>query len=189
MAQPHFANRILDMGLLAAAVIIGVVVINSISLIPDQTGATNNGDQISAADGVVDGQVASQPTIEATFTTDTGSYAFQLEIANTEAERSKGLMFRRSLGQRSGMLFVFPSERHLNFWMQETYIPLDIIFLDAQLNVIKVHQQAKPLQTQEQYPSVEPAMYAVELNGGVAAEINLDLGDQLIVDLNSVSDI
>jgi uncharacterized protein len=190
MARSHFTNRLLDFGVLAVAIVIGVVVINNISRLPDQTSAAETDNATTAADDSITAESdATQPTIEAIFTTNTGSYAFQLEIANTEAERAKGLMFRRSLGERSGMLFVFPSERHLNFWMQETYISLDIIFLDAELNVIKVHQQAKPLQTQEQYPSGEQAMYAVELNGGMAAGINLNVGDQLAVDLDTISDV
>lgn len=66
--------------------------------------------------------------------------------------------------------------------MQNTYISLDIIFLDADLKVITIHQQAKTLQTEETYPSSGPAKYAVELNAGVSDEIELKLGDQLQLD-------
>ena len=119
------------------------------------------------------------PEIEAAATA--GDCEFFLEVANSAEERQVGLMGRESMGRDRGMLFVFSEERVLGFWMKNTLIPLDIIFIDSGLTVVDVqtmrpeHEIAPaPLPT---YTSAAPALYAIEVNEGVAAECGIEPGD------------
>ena len=119
------------------------------------------------------------PEIEAAATA--GDCEFFLEVANSAEKRQVGLMGRESMGRDRGMLFVFSEERVLGFWMKNTLIPLDIIFVDSGLTVVDVqtmrpeHEIAPaPLPT---YTSAAPALYAIEVNEGVAAECGIEPGD------------
>jgi hypothetical protein len=106
-----------------------------------------------------------------------GSDTFTLEVADTEASRQKGLMHRYSMPADRGMLFVFPEEERLGFWMKNTHIPLDIVFLDASGKVVSIHQM-KPYDLRSTR-SEGPAMYAIELNQGRAAKAGVKPGDRL----------
>ena len=91
----------------------------------------------------------------------------KVEVAGTDAQRQMGLMFRESLGEDEGMLFLFSTERHNSFWMHNTLIPLDMFFVDADWNVVGIVEQATP-QTDD--PRNVPLMsqYVLEVNGGFA---------------------
>jgi uncharacterized membrane protein (UPF0127 family) len=95
------------------------------------------------------------------------SITLKVEVAGTDAQRQMGLMFRESLGEDEGMLFLFPTERHNSFWMHNTLIPLDMFFVDADWNVVGIVEQATP-QTDD--PRNVPLMsqYVLEVNGGFA---------------------
>jgi uncharacterized protein len=95
------------------------------------------------------------------------SITLKVEVASTDAQRQMGLMFRESLGEDEGMLFLFPTERHNSFWMHNTLIPLDMFFVDADWNVVGIVEQATP-QTDE--PRNVPLMsqYVLEVKGGFA---------------------
>ncbi len=106
---------------------------------------------------------------------------FLLEVADTPEERAIGLMGRESMGRDRGMIFVFEEEQVLGFWMKNTLIPLDIIFIDSDQFVVDVqnmrpeHEIAPdPLPI---YQSAGPALYAIEVNDGVAAECGIVPGD------------
>lgn len=106
---------------------------------------------------------------------------FLLEVADTPEERAIGLMGRESMERDQGMLFVFEEEQVLGFWMKNTLIPLDIIFIDSDQFVVDVqnmrpeHEIApEPLPI---YQSEGPALYAIEVNDGVAAECGIVPGD------------
>ncbi len=86
-----------------------------------------------------------------------------VEIAANKRDREKGLMFRTSLPQNSGMLFIFENEQRLSFWMKNTYIPLDIAFIDSQ-GIIKDIYQMTPLDTSVFYNSSTVVKYALEVN-------------------------
>ena len=108
-----------------------------------------------------------------------GSQPFVLEIAATDKTRQHGLMHRQSMPQDHGMLFVFADEQPLSFWMKNTLIPLDIVYLDRGGKVVSISQM-KPLD-ETGIPSQFPAKYAIELNQGTAARVGVKVGDVLNV--------
>ncbi|MBN1331658.1 DUF192 domain-containing protein [Candidatus Dojkabacteria bacterium] len=116
-------------------------------------------------------------TIQATVQTTDGIKHLKLEIARTPQERSTGLMNRSLLASDNGMLFVFENEQMLEFWMKDTYISLDIAFLDGNQKIINIEENAKPLDTSLRYKSESPAKYAIEMNSGWFATNNVQTGD------------
>jgi uncharacterized protein len=107
-----------------------------------------------------------------------GDFTFNVEIAETPQERSKGLMFREELAADAGMLFDFLTEQPVAFWMRNTLIPLDMIFIAADGTVKTVHINARPLDPTS-IPSGAPVRFVLEIPGGRAAEIGLMPGDRL----------
>lgn len=110
--------------------------------------------------------------------TSTGTYAFSIEIADSDSERARGLMFRQQLAPDAGMLFDFGEERPVAFWMQNTFIPLDMIFISADGVVKTIHEMAIPQDTTA-IPSGVPVRFVFEIPGGRAKEIGLAVGDTL----------
>ncbi len=102
----------------------------------------------------------------------------EVEIADTSEERIRGLMFRKSLGQKEGMFFVFPQEGFKGFWMKNTYIPLDIIFISEDLKVSSVVKDARPCKGDHcnTYKSEYPVKYALEVNSGFADQYGIVKG-------------
>lgn len=94
---------------------------------------------------------------------------FQVEIADTEAKREEGLMFRKEMAQDKGMLFIFQDDLPRSFWMKNTLIPLDMIFVDAKGKVVAIQYDAEPCNVPvcSIYGSGVAARYVVELNAGV----------------------
>lgn len=113
-----------------------------------------------------------------TVVTSSGRHVFQVEVARTPDERARGLMFRRFMPQDRGMLFDFERSEPVAMWMQNTYIPLDIVFIRADGTVARVHEGAEPLSTRT-IPSGEPVLSVLELNAGVAQRIALKAGDKV----------
>jgi uncharacterized protein len=103
---------------------------------------------------------------------------FRVEIADDEAERSKGLMFRESMPSFAGMLFVYDTPKNAVFWMKNTLIPLDMLFLDQSGAVIRIISAAEPLTTspRDGGPGVQ---YVLEINGGMAGKLGLTEGAEL----------
>ncbi|WP_415155673.1 DUF192 domain-containing protein [Maritalea sp.] len=114
-----------------------------------------------------------------TIVTKTGEYRFAIELVDTDATRAQGLMYRTELGPNAGMLFDFFEERPVSFWMRNTLIPLDMIFVSADGTVVNVHANAKPLDPTP-IPSAAPVRFVFEIAGGRAAEIGLKAGDKLV---------
>jgi uncharacterized membrane protein (UPF0127 family) len=110
--------------------------------------------------------------------TSSGAHPFTIEIADTGAEQQRGLMFRQELAPDAGMLFDYGSERKVSFWMQNTYIPLDMVFIAADGTVKHIHENAKPLDPTS-IPSRYEVRFVLEIPGGRAAEIGLKPGDRL----------
>ncbi len=107
-----------------------------------------------------------------------GDWRFTVEIADDDSERARGLMYRQSLAPDAGMLFDFQDERPVAFWMQNTLIPLDMIFIAADGTVRSFHERARPLDPSS-IPSGAPVRFVLEIPGGRAAEIGLAVGDRL----------
>ncbi|WP_417807477.1 DUF192 domain-containing protein [Thioclava sp.] len=103
---------------------------------------------------------------------------FNVEIAATPAERAQGLMGRTHLPSSAGMLFVYPDAREVSFWMHDTPLPLDILYIDATGRVAKIARNAKPYDDTP-IPSGAPVQYVLEINGGLAARLGISEGSQL----------
>ena len=101
-----------------------------------------------------------------------------IEVAQTPDKEQQGLMFRRSMADSLGMLFVFDTEEQQSFWMKNTYIPLDIIYVSAKKQIVSIGQNCKPL-SEESVPSEGKAKYVVEVNGGYAAKMGLKKDDKI----------
>jgi uncharacterized protein len=110
--------------------------------------------------------------------TATGTHAFQVEIAADEQTREVGLMNRRYMAPDHGMLFEFDGEAPQSFWMKNTYIPLDMIFISPTGIVTHIASNAEPL-SERVIPSDGPCAAVLELNGGLAALIGLKVGDKV----------
>lgn len=108
-----------------------------------------------------------------------GNKTFTLEIANTFESRKTGLMHRKSMPADHGMIFVFADEQPLGFWMKNTLIPLDVIYLDAKGKVISI-KKLEPLDLSP-VDSDGPAKYAIEINRGAAEGAGVKVGDVLTI--------
>jgi uncharacterized protein len=106
--------------------------------------------------------------------------SFLVEVAETKQQQEKGLMFIESLPVNSGMLFIYKDEAPRSFYMKNTYIPLDIIWMDKEKKVvfIKENAEAAKLDVYETIQPQEEAMYVLELNAGSADKIGLRIGDK-----------
>jgi len=98
-----------------------------------------------------------------------------LEVAATPAERERGLMYRTSLAEGRGMLFVFDEDRNHSFWMKNTLIPLDLLFIARDGTVVGIHANAKPLSTAN-IAVGKPSRYVLEVPGGWAARHGIAAG-------------
>ena len=107
-----------------------------------------------------------------------GRHAFQVEIADDDASRERGLMDRRYMAADHGMLFEFDLDAPTSFWMKNTYIPLDMIFIARSGIVTRIVANAEPL-SERVIPSGGPCVAVLELNGGTAASIGLKVGDKV----------
>ena len=103
-----------------------------------------------------------------------GADTVQAELARTYEEREQGLMFRETLDRGRGMLFVFPDAQTRSFWMKNTFIPLDIAYLDADLRIVDI--QAMQAESLDPHPSALPAMFALEVPLGWFAEAGITVG-------------
>jgi uncharacterized membrane protein (UPF0127 family) len=111
----------------------------------------------------------------ATLHTATGDWRFTVEIADTDSERARGLMYRQELAPDAGMLFDFEEERPVAFWMQNTLIPLDMLFITKDLTVAGIVENAEP-QTDTLRKVGATSLYVLEVNGGYAASHGVAAG-------------
>jgi uncharacterized membrane protein (UPF0127 family) len=105
---------------------------------------------------------------------------FDVELAITPPEQAQGLMFRYSLDSNAGMLFIFEQERRQAFWMKNTYIPLDIIWLDRNGGVAYIAKNVQPCRDASYCPRISPdvaAAYVLEVNAGTCDALRLSEGD------------
>ena len=105
---------------------------------------------------------------------------FAVEIAATNSEREKGLMGRQSLGADQGMIFIYDKPGYYSFWMKNTLIPLDIVWLDKDRRVVFINENTQPCR-EDDCPALTPviqAQYVFEANAGTAEKIGLQYGDR-----------
>ncbi len=111
--------------------------------------------------------------------TDTGDHSFDIEVATTDRDRARGLMFRRSLPENAGMLFLYDPPQPAAMWMKNTLIPLDIVFISPDGRVHRIESRAEPFST-TLIPSDGTVAAVLELNAGQADKIGLKRGDQVV---------
>jgi uncharacterized membrane protein (UPF0127 family) len=123
-------------------------------------------------------QQAVGPREELLIQTKGGEREFQVEIADDARETSIGLMFRREMAENEGMLFDFGSEAPRSFWMQNTYIPLDMIFIKADGTIISIAERTTPL-SEKPVPSKGSARFVLEVNAGMSDSLGIEPGDKV----------
>ena len=106
------------------------------------------------------------------------SLAFHVELARTEAEREQGLMYREKLASDAGMLFLYPTERPVAFWMKNTLIPLDMLFIRRDGTILSIAERTVPL-SEAAIPSDGPVTAVLEINGGVVSHLGIKPGDRV----------
>jgi uncharacterized protein len=119
------------------------------------------------------------PINEVTVVTAQGWHVFKVELAVTPAARSRGLMHRPELAADAGMLFIFPRREQLSFWMKNTLIPLDMIFLTGDGRIVHVHHMAQPHSLTPIGPQA-PAVAVLEINGGLSRRLGIASGDRIL---------
>jgi uncharacterized protein len=121
-------------------------------------------------------QAAGRATIE--IVTKTGVHPFAVELATNDAERSRGLMFRKELPEGQGMLFDFEREQPVSFWMHNTYISLDMIFIRGDGRILSIAENTEPL-SDRLVPSGGPVRAVLEVIAGTAVKLGIAPGDQV----------
>jgi uncharacterized membrane protein (UPF0127 family) len=107
---------------------------------------------------------------------DFGRAGFTVEVADTNEERSRGLMFVEKLPTMQGMLFIYDGPRRASFWMRNTLIPLDMLFADPTGRITRIHENAVPLD-ETSIDGGEGVQYVLEINGGLASRLGIEVGD------------
>ncbi len=107
-----------------------------------------------------------------------GTISFEVELAQTDEQRMRGLMFRKSMPRNAGMLFSFDDDTMISMWMKNTFIPLDMVFLNAVGTIVSIHEGAVP-HSLAVISSKVPAKFVLELNAGVVDEVRLEVGQQM----------
>ncbi len=109
----------------------------------------------------------------------TGDHAFTVEVVDTPETRAQGLMFRTALAPDAGMLFDFKESRPVSFWMQNTLIPLDMLFIRTDGTIANIHVNAIPRDTTS-IPSDGPVRFVLEIPGGRSTELGIKAGDRVV---------
>ncbi len=113
--------------------------------------------------------------------TPNGQVKVEVEVADDEGERATGLMYRTQMDENRGMLFVFENAQPMGFWMKNTLIPLDMIFIDQDQKISSIQKNAIPCQADpcKVYSSSQPALYVLEVNAGFALDKGLQAGQSV----------
>lgn len=119
---------------------------------------------------------ADEATLE--IVTKNGVHVFTVEVARTDEERAKGLMFRKELAEGTGMLFDFKPDQDVAMWMRNTYIPLDMLFINADGTIRRIAENTEPL-SEKTIPSGGPVRGVLEVIGGTAKKLGIAPGDKV----------
>lgn len=133
--------------------------------------------------GLALGQAAAQdaasgPTEPLSIVGRDGRHIFAVEVMRNDADRARGLMYRRAMAPDHGMLFDFQASAPVAMWMKNTYLPLDMLFIRADGSIAKIAADTEPLSAKV-IPSNEPVLSVLELNAGTAARLKLHAGDRV----------
>ena len=101
-----------------------------------------------------------------------------IEVARNDAQREQGLMYRDTMPADAGMLFLMEMEETQAFWMKNTIIPLDILYVNSEMRIVSIHKNTTPFSL-EQIVSAKPAIYVVEVNTGYTDKYNIKVGDRI----------
>jgi len=118
---------------------------------------------------------------ELTFITSDNKFLskIDIEIADDSQKRETGLMYRDKMKMNQGMLFIFPTQEYQAFWMHNTQLPLDMIFVNKNSEIVTIHKDTTPFSDQT-YPSTKPALYVVEVNAGYCDMNNISVGNKIV---------
>lgn len=119
------------------------------------------------------------PTSELTVKTKETSYDFDIELALDDSHRQYGLMFRTNLPEMNGMLFIYDEKKRISMWMKNTFIPLDILFIDNDGKIMRIAKSQQP-RSLSLIRSGGEAKAVLELNGGLTDKLNIEVGDEII---------
>jgi uncharacterized protein len=119
---------------------------------------------------------AEQQTLE--IASKTGVHVFAVELAVTDEERQKGLMFRRSLPPSYGMLFDFKRDQEVSFWMHNTYVSLDMIFIRSDGRIVRIAENTET-ESDKLIPSQGPVRFVLEVVAGTAKKLGIEPGDRV----------
>ena len=123
-------------------------------------------------------RAAAAPAETLVITSASGPHRFEVEVMRTDAEREKGLMFRKTMPDDHGMLFDFKVAQPVMMWMKNTYLPLDMVFIGADGRVISTAQNAVPM-SEDIISSHGSALGVLELNAGIVAKYGVKAGDRV----------
>lgn len=119
---------------------------------------------------------AGQQTLE--IASKTGVHTFAVEVVDNDTDRAKGLMYRKELPEGRGMLFDFHRDQDVSFWMQNTYIPLDMVFIRGDGRILRIQENTEPLSTRL-IPSGGPVRAVLEVIGGTTRKLGIAPGDRV----------
>ena len=119
---------------------------------------------------------AGQQTLE--IASKTGVHTFAVEVVDNDTDRAKGLMYRKALPEGRGMLFDFHRDQDVSFWMQNTYIPLDMVFIRGDGRILRIQEDTEPLSTRL-IPSGGPVRAVLEVIGGTTRKLGIAPGDRV----------
>ncbi len=151
---------------IAAIVIIAVVAVYFIFVYTGSNGTNPDEEYMFRKNG------------ELVISSGSGEVKIDIQIAKTEFDRELGLMYRKSMEENHGMLFIFPDVQVRSFWMRNTEIPLDMIFIGPSKTILNIAKNTTPY-ADVSYTSNGPAKYVLEVNGGFADRHNISAGDKV----------
>ena len=127
-------------------------------------------------------QAVAQEFSELWIETEAGArYRFEIELAVTPEEQARGLMHREEMAADAGMLFLFEPIRPVSFWMKNTLISLDMLFVDTEGRIVNIGERTEPLSL-DSVPSDGPVRAVLEINGGLSAQLGIRPGDKVVHD-------
>ena len=141
-----------------------------------QAGAASEPTESAPAPAASVHPVSGLAVIPLTVTSDDERIAFSVEVADTPEAQARGLMFRTDLGDNEGMIFPYDGTRAQSFWMKNTPLPLDIIYIGPDRRISNIAAETEPYSLDPVY-SVGPVLGVLELRGGRAAELGIEPGD------------